>query len=153
MDPKGRLAVYERIDKENHLNLQLKTLLKDKDGNTFKLDRPWNPTLLDAGRRRLQAVDWDGDGRWDIVIGTAEKDLHFKTLDSITVKWLRNVGTNSEPVFEDAGFIRSDGWPIVLGRHCVCPFAVDWNNDGKLDLIVGAENGRIYFSQGSRLSR
>ncbi|MCK4400693.1 VCBS repeat-containing protein [bacterium] len=159
LDPKGHLAVYERKDRTNYLDLKLMMFLKDEKGNLIKLDKRItkegiaNHTYIDAGRIRLCAVDWDNDGRWDILY-CASDFIYDKNTDSATVKWLKNIGTNREPVFKDAGFVKFDGWPILLGMHHCCPFAVDWNNNGKLDMIVGsAEDGRIYYFPGNRLSR
>ena len=34
--------------------------------------------------------------------------------------------------------------PDTLGGHNTAPLAYDWNQDGRLDLLVGAEDGHIY---------
>ena len=59
------------------------------------------------------------------------------------VKWYRNVGTNAAPKFREGGFLRHDGWPIVAGGHNCAVHAVDWDGDGKLELILVTDNGQL----------
>ena len=33
----------------------------------------------------------------------------------------------------------------VLEGHTVCPTPVDWDKDGKFDLLLGAEDGHFYL--------
>jgi hypothetical protein len=83
-----------------------------------------------SGRRKMCVVDWDGDGRRDIMI------------NSVNANWLRNVsddGTNW--MFEDEGTVGER----VLAGHTTSPTTVDWDRDGIRDLLLGAEDGRFYF--------
>jgi large repetitive protein len=69
-------------------------------------------------------ADWDGDGKRDLLV----------TNDNGKVFFLRNVGTNAKPVFAKQEEIKLPGMEdSIRWRVCV----VDWNNDGKLDLVVG----------------
>lgn len=89
-----------------------------------------------SGRRKLHVVDWDGDGRLDLLV------------NSTSVNWLRNVRT------DDAGFTWfEDRGPLddrVLAGHDTAPATVDWNADGIPDLLVGAEDGRLYYKPNPR---
>lgn len=83
-----------------------------------------------SGRRKLCLVDWDGDGRQDLMV------------DSQNAAWFRNVKEENGKVwFEYMGDI-SD---TVLAGHTTSPTAVDWDKDGVKDLLLGAEDGHLYL--------
>jgi len=71
-------------------------------------------------------VDWDLDGRVDIVCGTERPPLYF----------FRNVGTDRNPQLEPGKEINLVGDEFVKGYRCRID-VTDWNNDGKHDLLVG----------------
>ncbi len=79
-------------------------------------------------------VDWDGDGLWDIVCGAKQGGVYF----------YKNTGRLGNPKFGEAECILKDSDFINKengGRTGLSQVAVaDYNNDGKLDLIVGNQN-------------
>ena len=89
-----------------------------------------------SGRRKLHFVDWDGDGLLDLLV------------NSVNVNFLRNVGA------DDEGFTWfSDEGPLddrVLAGHTTSPTTVDWDANGIPDLLVGAEDGYLYYKQNPR---
>lgn len=89
-----------------------------------------------SGRRKLCIVDWDGDGRRDLIV------------NSTCVNWLRNVRTDDEGFvwFKDEGLMDSR----VLAGHTTSPTTVDWDRNGIPDLLVGAEDGRLYYMRNPR---
>lgn len=102
------------------------------------------------GRAKLSIADWDGDGRWDVVwgqnAGTHRYIWQENPPDGATPAWLRNVGTNREPVFDRLREIRSaDGERLDFGIHNASVWPTDLNGDGELDLLVGAEDGKVYY--------
>jgi FG-GAP-like repeat len=89
-----------------------------------------------SGRRKLHFVDWDGDGRLDLLV------------NSVNVNWLRNVRTDEEGFtwFHDEGPLDD----LVLAGHTTSPTTVDWDGNGIPDLLVGAEDGHLYYKANPR---
>jgi len=83
---------------------------------------------------RVNVVDWNGDGKQDIVYSTATNrrgsDTIFLTL---------NQGTNNEPKYDAAQPLRHFGKPIYITRHGPHPWAGDFDNDGQADLLCYTE--------------
>lgn len=83
-----------------------------------------------SGRRKLCIADWDGDGRPDLLV------------NSINANVLRNMGTrDGRIVFQDQGMVDSR----VLAGHTTSPTVVDWDHNGKPDLLLGGEDGFLYY--------
>ncbi|MCX5638723.1 MAG: VCBS repeat-containing protein [Planctomycetota bacterium] len=83
-----------------------------------------------------RVVYWDADPNKDLLVGQADG----------TVKIFLNTGTDENPTF-DGGTLVQWGQPgakqnINVGGRAT-PTVVDWNNDGKKDLVVGALDGKI----------
>ena len=70
--------------------------------------------------------DWDGDGKPDLLIGSEEPRVMF----------YRNVGTAAKPELA-AGVDLQLKAPGFEKSYRVRPTVVDWDNDGKPDLLVG----------------
>ena len=83
-----------------------------------------------SGRRKLSVVDWDGDGRPDLLV------------NSVNVHWLRQIPTDRPGffAFEDRGPLSDHR----LAGHTTSPTTVDWAGDGRRTLLVGAEDGYFY---------
>ncbi len=64
------------------------------------------------------------------------------TLGKITL--YLNSGTNNEPILTSSGFIQAGSGDLDVGDRAA-PVVVDWNNDGKKDLIVGSDTGYLYI--------
>jgi hypothetical protein len=85
-----------------------------------------------------RVVYWDADARKDLLIGQS---------DGI-IKVFLNIGTDEEPTF-DGGIELQVGKPglktnIDVGNRAT-PSVVDWNSDGRRDLVSGAYDGRIHI--------
>ena len=80
---------------------------------------------------KLHVADWDGDGLKDILVG------HNNTI--ITYK---NVGSSSEPRFQSPVKIETPEGKFPVRPS---PYVVDWDDDGKNDLLVGTEQSQVYF--------
>lgn len=91
---------------------------------------------LDLQMIVVTTIDWDKDGHQDLVIG--EEDGR--------VSLVRNTGTvrDGMPVFEKPSYFQQKAQHLKTGALST-PTAVDWNGDGREDLISGDTAGRINF--------
>src|SRR5262249_32639259 len=86
------------------------------------------------------AADWDGDGKLDLLVGAEDG----------SVVWYRNIGSAREPKLAAAQTLVGKspiGWGSDGNRRerdwglRVKPCVVDWNGDGRLDLLLGDRCG------------
>jgi len=82
-----------------------------------------------ARQNTVRAVDWDNDGKTDLLVGTARGD----------VLWFRNQTNELFPLFEQERRLVEK--LSASARLDVC----DWNNDGKKDLIVANVDGQVWL--------
>lgn len=142
LDSSGYLALFERVERGGTLKLlPPRRVFRSEGASEFDANhKPLNSTanLLrlntgsagKSGRRKLAVVDWNGDGKLDLLA------------NSRNVDFLRNKGT-SEGLTQLEPLGQLDG--RVLAGHDTSPTVVDWNRDKIPDLLVGAEDGRIYY--------
>jgi FG-GAP-like repeat/Bacterial Ig domain len=90
-------------------------------------------------RSAVFAVDWNNDGRKDLIAG-GDKDYAARTGYLYVAL---NTGTDSEPAF-------AGGFEIIGGDKedwgwRTCPLAIDWDGDGKKDVITSDVDGNVKF--------
>jgi hypothetical protein len=123
----GRVALFLNSGKDEDPLFTGEFFFLEKSGTTtseikLQLTSPW-------------ACDWNGDYKKDLVVGDANGYV-----------WVFiNSGTNDAPVFNKGTYaVRSGNLPIDVG-HDASPCVIDYDNDGKKDLIVGDRYGDIRF--------
>ncbi len=133
LDHEGYLAFFERARRDGRLVLlPPQRVLCDAAGAPLRLT---TGVAGRSGRRKLCVVDWDGDGKLDVLVNGANARL------------LRQV--RSEPgcwFFEDKGDVAARN----IEGHDTHPAAVDFDGNGIPDLVIGAEDGRLYYLRNPR---
>ncbi len=84
-----------------------------------------------SGRRKICSADWDGDGDLDLLVNSENVNVLLNNGQRDDGQWW----------FEDAGPVCNHR----LAGHTTSPTVADWNADGILDLIIGAEDGYFYL--------
>ena len=120
------------LDQEGYLTCQSRAsdevrIFIDEDNQPIRLN---TRSAGRSGRYKLDVVDWDSDGRLDILV------------NSENASWYRNCEErNGKVVLKKVGNLARRN----VAGHTSSPTACDFDQDGKPDLVVGAENGRIYY--------
>ncbi len=90
---------------------------------------------INVGQASAAAVaDWDNDGDLDLLVGDIEGDITF----------LPNLGGAGVPRFGEGQAVRAAGADVRVGGDAG-PLVVDWDNDGKADLLSGDGKGAVWF--------
>jgi hypothetical protein len=153
LDQEGYLAFFERAKQGDQLVLKhpqrvicaskdaVKPGLLDKALEHLKVKTPvamtpGEPLRLNAGiagksgRRKLCIMDWDQDGKLDILLNSANANF-LRQESASDGKWF----------FTDMGLLSDAN----IEGHDVSPTTVDFNADGVPDFVGGAEDGHLYY--------
>ncbi len=144
LESEGYLALYKGCGKENVQfvkNPEREFLYKDN-----KPIRITNGLNGRAGRMRVMVADWDGDGDRDIIRGCTNAGDHedpgYAEYERVAV-WYENTGDDRH--FLHARSLLKNDEGVSFCGHATSPAIVDWDNNGSLDLLLGTEDGLIYF--------
>ncbi|HEY1067077.1 MAG TPA: VCBS repeat-containing protein [Pirellulales bacterium] len=133
IDQAGYLALFERAKRDDKLVLlSPRRVLCNEQGEPLLLSKG---LAGKSGRRKLCIVDWDGDGKQDVLLNSSSANL-LRQVDARDGKWF----------FKDCG-------PLVkqnIEGHDVSPTVVDFNDDSIPDFLGGAEDGRFYYLRNPR---
>ncbi|OHB64103.1 MAG: hypothetical protein A2168_03515 [Planctomycetes bacterium RBG_13_50_24] len=97
---------------------------------------PERPIGITGTASAAHAADWDSDGDYDLIIGTVTGNVYL----------VQNEGTPESYVFGREKHIQAGGQAIDVERSAA-PFTADWDGDGDLDLLVGADDGSVSLYQ------
>ena len=149
LDGDGHLDIlsgsYSRMDKEMAGLFQVlygkpdgtyrkAEVLNGTDGKPLIIPLNGQPMTENICTRPF-AVDWDGDGLLDLVVGNF----------SGTFYWFKGEGKGKfRPKPE---VIKSGGQSLHIEGHHSDPFVIDWDGDGALDLISGSTEGGVQWAR------
>lgn len=143
LDTEGYLSYHERYKTEDGLMLKPAQRIFSSGNGSFDrknklIDSVNGPLRLNAekygasGRRKLAFGDWDKDGDIDILI------------NGINAALLENMGEGAQSKTVTFNF-KGDLSDKKLAGHTTNPTLVNWDNEGKPDLLLGAEDGYFYY--------
>ena len=128
LNHQGYLCLFRRARRDGGLVLGApERIFVNESGRFLNLA---NGRAGSSGRRKIELADWDGDGDLDLLTDSDQGPL-----------WYENRGDRQRAVMAARGLLTR----APLAGHNPTPNAADWNGDGKLDLLIGAEDGFFYF--------
>jgi hypothetical protein len=154
-DENNQLRMYYRMDNQN---VKSGLVLRLNNGKAIQAhDQRYGGQF---GRSKIVPTDWDNDGTVDLLIGTGRAmsipgprgipDNLSGNERQASVLFLRNTGSNKEPIFSYPVRVVYNGSAIKLGVHSCSPAVVTFK--GRKDLMVAEENGRIIYYPRDSLS-
>src|SRR5262249_46246962 len=81
------------------------------------------------------AVDWDGDGDLDLVVGNFDGTFYLFR------------GEGKGEFKPEAEAMKAGKSPLRIEGHHSDPFVTDWDGDGDLDLLSGSSNGGVQWAE------
>ena len=132
LNHEGYLMLFPRSERDGQLQLHEPQRIFETNPGYVRLN---SRTAGGSGRRKLCVADWDGDGRLDLLANSPNAELWQNVADREGMYKLLNRGTI---------FKRN------ISSHTTSPTVVDWNGDGVPDLLVGAEDGFLYYGRNPR---
>lgn len=133
LDQEGYLALFPRAKRDDRLVLlSPERVFTDLSGKPLRFNAR---TGGGSGRRKLCIVDWDGDGLLDLLLNSANADLYQGAARDGQSLPFRRIGPLATANIEG---------------HDVSPAVVDFDGNGVLDFLGGAEDGRLYYLPNQR---
>jgi hypothetical protein len=124
----GNLKLYLNINSNDDPRFDGGTLLEVGD--------PGVKIAIDVGSRATPiVVDWDNDGRRDLLVGAVDGMLRLYI----------NEGTDSSWDFRAEQIVQEDGADLVVPTLRASPHVMDLDNDDNKDLLLGNTEGQILF--------
>ena len=129
----GQAAIYYNAGQTGGLVFQQPTVLLDPQSDPIYTER-----YQGQGRSRYVRVDWNDDDLMDLMI--------FNHVADAWPRYYENIGSAAAPLFEEKQQPKVKDHHLWVGiGHAPCAMAVDWDNDGLEDIILGGEDGLIRY--------
>lgn len=112
--------------------------LNGVDGKPLIIPSKSEQDIIESICTRPSAVDWDGDGDLDLVVGNFAGKFYL-----FTGEGRGKFAPKPQPL------MAGDKPLILAGEHPAHgdPFPIDWDNDGDLDLLSGAAEGGVQWAE------
>jgi FG-GAP-like repeat len=114
---------------------QKAVVLQGTDGEPLIIPRKDKDDLTRNICTRPTAVDWNGDGKLDLVVG------------NFAGTFFLFVGEGGGKFRPEPQPVRAGEFPLAVPGHHGDPFVVDWDGDGDLDLLSGSSEGGVYWAE------
>jgi hypothetical protein len=113
---------------------------EDKDGKRYIVYndqrveiKPGQQAGITGTRSAVCVADLNGDGKLDLLIGNSSGDVYC----------ILNEGDAKNWSFGNEQHLLANGQPLKAASSLSAPCLADWNGDGKLDLLVGEQDGSV----------
>lgn len=139
LNAEGLLTIFYRKPSSKTEFDREETVLDDK-GQPVKLGGPDKPKFdgdgegSQIGRAMLELMDWDQDGSLDVIAGNAVENFDG-------LRWYKNVGRGGKWLLARQPNISLN----LPWNHYSQIEPVDWDRDGKIDLLAASEGGWVYL--------
>jgi hypothetical protein len=151
----GYIGFIENMDGSKFPRWNKPELLKS-DGKVIRIMAGENGSIQGPCERKwgyttISVADWDGDGLKDIIVNS----IWGK------VEWYKNVGTKESPKLTKMEGVKVDwesnkvpkpawNWwnpqaDELVSQWRTTPYAIDWNKDGLMDLVMLDHEGYLAF--------
>jgi hypothetical protein len=90
------------------------------------------PISVTGTASAAHAVDWEGDGDYDILVGDIGGNVYL----------IPNLGTPQSYVFGEQRQLKAGGQDMKVEGDAG-PYTADWDGDGDFDVLVGAGDGSV----------
>ena len=111
------------------------SVLNGTDGKPLVIPYNGQNEVTEGICTRPTAVDWNGDGKLDLVVGTFAGSFYVFP------------GEGGGKFQSKPERIMAGGSPLMVPGGHSDPVVVDWDGDGDLDLLSGSDHGGVYWAE------